>query len=233
MIPAATVLACGMLDRGGIYGSSGTAVTWRELEADPPGTGRTVHKVSGKTDATFRRIDYPSRALVLACEAAGVDAVLTEAQRQQTAICVETALGSLTTDVDFQRSLSEDVVQAGIFPYSLTSTSLGEVALRYKLRGPTVSISVLDEAPGEGLREALRMLASGDVPFVVTGRADAAREAAAGFEAAMHAVVAVLAPSGDGIGTLEWPTDDEPDPFAPIVRLCARGRDIERPHSGE
>ena len=77
------------------------------------------------------------------------------------------------------------------------------------------------------------MLASGDVPFVVTGRADAAREAAAGFEAAMHAVVAVLAPSGDGIGTLEWPTDDEPDPFAPIVRLCARGRDTERPHSGE
>ena len=75
MIPAATVLACGMLDRGGIYGSNGTAVTWAELEADPPGTGRTVHKVSGKTDTTFRRIDYPSRALVLACEAAGIDAV--------------------------------------------------------------------------------------------------------------------------------------------------------------
>lgn len=233
MISSATVLACGMLDRGGIYGSSGTAATWTELETDPPGTGRTVHKVSGKTDATFRRIDYPSRALVLACEAAGVDAVLTEAQRQQTAICVETAVGSLTTDVDFQRSLREDVVQAGIFPYSLTSTSLGEVALRYKLRGPTVSVSVLEEAPGEGLREALRMLSAGDAPFVVTGRADAAREPAEGFEAAMSAVVAVLAPAGDGIGTLEWPAEDDPDPFAPIVRLCAQGRDLGPRHSGE
>ena len=56
----------------------------------------------------------------------------------ETAICVETELGSLTTDVDFQRSLRDDVVQAGIFPYSLTSTSLGEVALRYQLRGPTL-----------------------------------------------------------------------------------------------
>jgi len=221
---AATVLACGVMDRDGIYGTRGTAVTWPELETDPPGTGKTVREVSGRTDATFRRIDFPARALVLACEAAGVDEVLSEAQRAETAICVETELGSLTTDVDFQRSLRDDVVQAGIFPYSLTSTSLGEVALRYQLRGPTLSISVLDRSPGEGLREAIRMLEAGDAPFVIAGCADAAREAAGGFDAEMRAVIAVLAPSGEGIGTIEWPEEGAPDPFAPLVELSRRRR---------
>jgi len=217
---AATVLACGMMDRSGIFGSRGTSVTWPELEADPPGTGKTVFKVAGKTDATFRRIDFPARALVLACEAAGICHVLTEAQRAETAICVETELGSLTTDVDFQRSLSEDVVQAGIFPYSLTSTSLGELALRYQLRGPTVSVSVLDTGPGEALREAIRILEAGDAPFVVAGCADAAREAAAGFDAEMRALVAVLAPGGGGLGELPWPDEGDLDPFAPLLQMC-------------
>jgi len=222
MKPSATVLACGVLNRSGVFGTSGTSTTWDDLEADPPGTGRTVQKISGKTDATFRRIDYPARALVLACEAAGVDKVLNEEQRDQTAICVETEVGSLTTDLDFQKSLSHEVVQASIFPYSLTSTSLGEVALRYKLRGPTLSVSVLDHAPGESLREALRILAAGDAPFVVAGRADAARESTPDFDVEMRAVIAVLAPSGDGIGTIEWPEDNVGDPFAPLVRMCQR-----------
>jgi 3-oxoacyl-(acyl-carrier-protein) synthase len=220
MTRAVSVLACGVMDRTGVYGSRGTSKTWAELEADPPGTGKTVFKVAGKTDATFRRIDFPARALVLACEAAGLLHVLTEAQRAETAICVETVLGSLTTDLDFQRSLGADVVQAGIFPYSLTSTCLGELALRYQLRGPTVSISVLEHRPGEALRESIRMLESGDAPFVVTGCADAAREAAAGCEAEMRALVAVLAPRGQGLADLEWPEEDAEAPFEPLLRLC-------------
>lgn len=220
MTLSATILACGVLDRRGIYGTRGTAVSWRELEADPPGTGRTVQRLSGKTDPTFRRIDYPARALVLACEAAGLDQVLTESQRNETAICIETEVGSLTTDLDFQRSLSGEVVHAGIFPYSLTSTSLGEVALRYKLRGATVSVSVNEQDPGEALREALRMLAAGETPYVVTGCADAAREPAAGFDAAMRAVVAVLARTGEGIAEVRWPESSAENPFAALARRC-------------
>jgi len=220
MKPSANVLACGVVDLHGISGTSGVSVTWQELETEPPGTGRTLKAVFGKADATFRRIDLPARALVLACEAAGLDRVLTEEQRNDAAICIETDVGSLTTDVDFQESLQDEVVHAGIFPYSLTSTSLGEVALRYKLRGPTVSMSVLESAPGESLREALRMLAAGDVPFVVAGLADAMREPAAGREACVRAVVAVLGRGPDGIGTLTWPEDDDANPFAPILSMC-------------
>ncbi|MFN3239892.1 MAG: beta-ketoacyl synthase N-terminal-like domain-containing protein [Planctomycetota bacterium] len=220
----ATVLACGVVDEHGISGTRGVTATWQELETAPPGTGRTLKAVFGKSDATFRRIDLPARALVLACEAAGLDQVLTEPQRNEAAICVETDVGSLTTDVDFQLSLEDEVVHAGIFPYSLTSTSLGEVALRYKLRGPTISMSVLESAPGESLREALRMLAAEDVPFVVAGVADALREPAAGRDACVRAVVAVLAlpqnANGNGIATLDWPAEDDPTPFAQLHRLC-------------
>ena len=42
MTRRATVLACGVMDRDGIYGTRGTAVTWPELDTDPPGTGKTA-----------------------------------------------------------------------------------------------------------------------------------------------------------------------------------------------
>lgn len=220
----ANVLACGVVDQHGISGTRGITTTWEELETEPPGTGRTLKSVFGRSDATFRRIDLPARALVLACEAAGLEHALNEGQRNDAAICVETDVGSLTTDVDFQLSLQDDVVHAGIFPYSLTSTSLGEVALRYKLRGPTISMSVLESAPGESLREALRMLASEEVPYVVAGVADAMREPAAGREACVRAVVAVIGRQAEGqgeaIGTLTWPEDGDAAPFEQIVRMC-------------
>ncbi|MCK5942952.1 MAG: hypothetical protein KAI24_13325 [Planctomycetes bacterium] len=219
---AAAVLGCGVVDLHGISGTRGVSVTWRELDTTPPGTGKTLKAVFGRSDATFRRIDLPARALVLACEACDLERVLTEQQRNDAAICVETDTGSLTTDVDFERSLQDEVVHAGIFPYSLTSTSLGEVALRYKLRGPTVSMSVLASTPGESLREAMRMLAAGDAPFVVAGTLDAVREPAGGHAATLRAVVAVLGPpqTGSGLGSIGWPDEADPDPFAPFVRMC-------------
>ena len=97
---------------------------------------------------------------------------------------------------------------------------LGEVALRYKLRGATVSVSVNQQDPGDALREALRMLAAGEAPYVVTGCADAAREPAAGFDAAMRAVVAVLARTGEGIAEVSWPESSAENPFAALARRC-------------
>ena len=219
----AAILACGAVDEVGIWGTAGRAATWQELEMPPPGTGRTLKVLFDKVDATFRRIDMPARVLVLACEAAGIERVLTPEQRNSTAICIETDIGSLATDLAFQESLADEVVHAGIFPYSLTSTSLGEVALRYKLRGPTVSVSVDEGRTGESLREALRMLAAGDVPFVVAGVANTLHEGAGMREAMMRGVVVILGPGDakNGIGELSWAdTDVDGDPFARLVKMC-------------
>ncbi|MFT4512518.1 MAG: 3-oxoacyl-(acyl-carrier-protein) synthase [Planctomycetota bacterium] len=227
---SATILGCGIVDEVGIDGTRGITATWSDLDMVAPGTAKTMRTVFDKEDATFRRIDLLARALVLACEAADLENVLTAEQRQDTAICVETDLGALATDVSFASSLGDECVHAGIFPYSLTSTSLGEMALRYKLRGPTISMSVRDDATGnerdpalagEAVREALRMLACGDAQHVVVGVVDTMLVAAAGRPAILRAVVAVIAAPehGSGIGTLEWP-DGEVDPFAQFVSMC-------------
>lgn len=234
----ATILGCGIVDEVGIAGTRGITATWSGLDMVAPGTARTMRAVFDKEDPTFRRIDLLARALVLACEAADLENVLTAEQRQDAAICVETDLGALATDVSFASSLGDECVHAGIFPYSLTSTSLGEVALRYKLRGPTISMSVRDDAvpserdpalAGESVRESLRMLACGDCQHVVTGVVDTMLEPAAGKPAILRAVVAMIAaPSshdatgsglGAGLGTLEWP-NGKTDPFAQFVSMC-------------
>jgi hypothetical protein len=188
-----------------------------------------------KADPTFRRIDLLARALVLACEAADLENLLSPEQRQETAICIETDLGALATDLSFASSLGDECVHAGIFPYSLTSTSLGEVALRYKLRGATISMSVRKDAhgtnakgepcgpsdAGESLREAMRMLACGDCKHVLTGVVDTLTEATGDRPATMRAIVAIVTSEADprAIGTLAWP-DGADEPFQQFVSMC-------------
>lgn len=219
----ASILACGLVDEVGIAGTRGIQATWQELEMQAPGTGKTMKVMFDKADATFRRIDLLARCLVLACEAADLENVLSADLRQETAICVETDLGALATDLSFASSLDDECVHAGIFPYSLTSTCLGEVALRYKLRGPTVSMSVRDGDAGEALREALRLLHSGDLKHVVTGTVNTLSEASAGRPAVMRGLVTVL--SSDDVdtklGTLNWPERGAAeDPFAQVRAMC-------------
>ncbi|HEB52423.1 MAG TPA: hypothetical protein ENI87_04105 [bacterium] len=226
MNPHATVLACATVDDVGIFGSTGVRALWRDLDDDAPGTGRTMKAVFDKADATFRRIDLPARALVLACAAAGIERALDQDQRNRTAICIETGIGSLKTDLDFAASLGDECVHAGIFPYSLTSTSLGEVALRYKLRGPTISMSTDAASHGESLREGLRMLGSGDVEHVLVGAVDCLAEPAHGIAAGTRAVVVLLArprPGVDGLATANWPPEDPTcgkDPWRAFVTMA-------------
>lgn len=231
----AHILGCGAVDEVGITGTRGIVATWQELDMVAPGTARTVREVFDKADPTFRRIDHLARALVLACEAADLENLLSPEQRQETAICIETDLGALATDLSFASSLGDECVHAGIFPYSLTSTSLGEVALRYKLRGTTISMSVRKEGTGanseveqhgqneagESLREALRMLACGDCKHVLTGVVDTLIEATSDRPATMNAIVAIVTSEKDprALGTLAWP-DGAGDPFQQFVTMC-------------
>lgn len=219
----ASILACGVVDEVGVAGTRGIQATWQDLEMAAPGTGKTMKVLFDKPDPTFRRIDLLARCLVLACEAADVENVLSPEIRQETAICVETDLGALATDLSFASSLSDECVHAGIFPYSLTSTSLGEVALRYKLRGPTVSMSVRDGDAGEALRESLRLLNSGDCKHVVTGVVNTLADPLVGRDATMRGLVAVLSADSPGsrLGTLTWPARSQAeDPFAQFAAMC-------------
>lgn len=176
MTTAPVVAAIGSVDRDRIAGTGGVAVRWHELPVPAPGDGRTFRAVFGHGDETYRRLDPASRMLVLACEAAGLDRVLTAAQREATALVVATTVGCLDADRQFAASLGGEMLDAPIFPYTLPSTCLGEVALRHGLRGISVCLSVAPGEAGVALAEAQRLLAAGEADTAVVAMVDVLRE---------------------------------------------------------
>lgn len=186
------IAALGTVDGEGIRGSANIRATWRELGVAAPGNGRTLRTVFGRADDTFRRLDAASRALVLACEAAGLDAILPREVREETALVVATTLGCLDADLQFAASLSAEMVDAPVFPYTLPSTCLGEVALRYGLRGISVCLCVPPGGNGEACSEAERLLASGEAPAVVVGTVDVLTRDAPGVARTCSATVQLV-----------------------------------------
>lgn len=172
---APVVAAVGYVDRERIAGSGGVDTAWRDLDTAAPGDGRTFRAVFGRSDETFRRLDVVSRVLVLACEAAGLDRLLPVAHRERTALVVATTQGCLDADRQFAQSLGSEMLDAPIFPYTLPSTCLGEVALRHGLRGASICLSVAPAGGGSALAEAVRLLAGGETDTAVAAVVDVSR----------------------------------------------------------
>jgi hypothetical protein len=110
----------------------------------------------------FGRMDILSRLGLMAVEL--LDAGFAEmepARRDAMGVCAETRSGSLATDVRFlQRPL------ASTFAYTIPSTVVGEICIRYHFRGP-VMCRLLGPGPGGSLETALAWLARGDVEACV------------------------------------------------------------------
>jgi 3-oxoacyl-(acyl-carrier-protein) synthase len=219
-----TIAAIGLVDARGVAGTRGVRADWLELGVEAPGTARTVRALFQTSDPTFRRLDGASRALVLAAEAAGVGQVLPEAARDATALVVETERGSLEADRRFAQGLTRDTLEGAVFPYTLASASLGEVALRHRLRGPALCLSVGPEEAGQALDEALRLLEDGDARFALAGRVDVLAEPCSRAGRAMDAVVVLLAqPDEDCPAVAPWPARSA-DPFALLAQAVREGR---------
>jgi len=217
------ILALAAVDALGVRSSAGLRASWEALGVEAPGTGRAFRALFGHGDDTFRRLDRPTRALVVAAEACGLARILSAEARAATALVVETARGSLEVDLRYVRALERGEVQGSIFPYTLQSTCLGDVALRAGLQGPVLSLSVAAEAEGEALAEARRMLAGGEVRHALVGRVEALVEPAGGLEPELRAVVALVAASDEPApALLSWP--DGTAPFTSLARALAGER---------
>lgn len=170
------LLGWGELDadglRGGGLGTRRFAASWTELEAEPPGGPRVFRTLFGRRDPTFRRIDAMSRALVLAVEATGIREALPQEARTDTALVVQTRVGCLDADLRFARTLDDEIVDGPLFAYTLPSTSLGEVALRHGLRGPSLCLSVEGAAGEDAWHEVLAMLEQGECSHAVVAQVD-------------------------------------------------------------
>lgn len=200
------VAALGWLDAERLCGSSGFARRWSELDAPAPGTGRTFKAAFGRSDDTFRRLDALSRAVVLTAEAAGLATALPAALRAETAVLFETALGCLDADLRFARSMAAGLPEGPIFPYTLPSTSLGELALRHGLRGPSNCLCVLPGERSVALREAQLLFAAGEARLAVVARAEVLTVARPSVEVRCEVAVALLALPEVGLRAVaEWP----------------------------
>jgi hypothetical protein len=218
MTDAPVIAAVGLVDRERIAGTGGVYVTWHALGSEPPGTGRTFRAVFGRRDETFRRLDVASRVLVLAGAAAGLDAVLPAAVRECTALVVATTIGCLDADRQFARSLGAEMPDAPIFPYTLPSTCLGELALRHGLRGAGICLSVPPGDGGLAFAEGASLLAAGEAAAAVVGWCDVLR----GDPLTCDAAIALLAPAALGLRAVApWPPDAAG--VGPALRAACRG----------
>jgi len=216
------VLALGVADEEGVFGTGGVRARWSELGVAPPGTGRTFRALFDTTHPTFRRLDRASRVLVLATEATGLPRRLGGSVRDDVALVAETERGSVETDLRFQRSLERGVVEGALFPSTLPNTSLGEVAQRHRLRGPTCCLSIEAGQRGDALREAARILADGDARYVLACRVEASAEPVADLAPALSSVAVLLAaPGEEGDVVAPWPGDDG-DGFAVLASAVRR-----------
>ncbi|MBL9079723.1 MAG: hypothetical protein JNL08_19635 [Planctomycetes bacterium] len=201
--------AAALLDAERLVGTDGTRTSWSDLGVPAPGDGRTFRAVFGRGDETFRRLDVASRALVLAAEALGLPRVLPAAHHDRTAIVLATTLGCLDADRQFAQSLGAEMLDAPVFPYTLPSTCLGELALRHGLRGAGVCLSVAPDDGGAGFAEAVRLLATGEADAVVAGVVDVSRA----DPATCAVTLALLAAPRLGLPSLApW----RGDPFAAV-----------------
>jgi 3-oxoacyl-(acyl-carrier-protein) synthase len=132
--------------------------------------------VAASDPSRFARMDFMCRLGLLAAEllAAGFD-TMTPARRERVGVCVETFTGSLDTDVRFART-----PRPSLFAYTLPSTLIGEVCIRYRLMGPVLCLVAPQPAAGQGLVEAAEWIRQGDADACLCLSCEALdREAAA------------------------------------------------------
>jgi hypothetical protein len=173
------IAAVGALDARGIAGSvleptdfSGDgllSVRWKQLFALP--------------NPAYRHLDLFGRCVCLATEASGLARALPEALRRDTALVLGTRLGCLQSDLDFAHSLQPgERVSPAVFPYTLPSTCLGELAIRHRLQGPLLCLMPgavgpdTYKAEGLGLIEAQRLVARGEARAAVVCLGDCLTE---------------------------------------------------------
>lgn len=206
--------AAALVDGERLAGTGGVRVRWAELGVPAPGDGRTFRAVFGRSDETFRRLDPASRALVLGCEALGLDRVLPVAYRERSALVIATTLGCLDADRQFANSLGAEMPDAPIFPYTLPSTCLGEVALRHGLRGAGICLSVAPDEHELAFTEGTRLLAAGEADAVVVGSVDVSRTA----PTVCLVTVALLAHPSLGLPALARTASDLPTAVREVLR---------------
>jgi hypothetical protein len=194
------VVGAAVMDPRGLIGSGGLTV-----ELDPLGVLRWKQAFASPFP-TFRRLDRLSKLALLTAEAAGVGDLSAET-KTETAVVLGSVYGCLEADLAFAESLRpERDTRPALFPYTLPSTCLGEIAVRYGLQGPSLCLSTLEGAEASALTEATALIEGGEASAACVCLGDAlppAVAAVAGVAERALFVAVVLATAGPAVLDLD------------------------------
>jgi 3-oxoacyl-(acyl-carrier-protein) synthase len=214
------VVAAAIVDASGVRGGSGIRSTWAELGLDPVQGVVRFQPIFGSPFRDFRRLDILSRMFLVATEACDVPAHLPDDLRSETALVSGSETGCLASDRRFERSLhTEAGIEPAVFPYTLPSTCLGEIAIRHRLHGPTICLSLAEGEEAQALRAAERLLHAGEAAaaIVLVGDWVPATEDAAAHKT--RAVALLMRPADPDTPSLASISDLETDLFRAIDTL--------------
>ena len=182
------------IDADGFSTSGGQRRRWRDLAVEPVAGKLRWGALFESANPGFRRLDRTSKLLRCAAELCGLES-LPDELRDNTALLLASSTGCLAADLRFEQSLrTEHGIEPGLFPYTLPSTVLGEIAIQHQLRGPTLCLSVAEGDEGQAI-DAGRAL-------IVGGEADAALILLGDWLSPQRAEQAQIAPKTEVVALL-------------------------------
>jgi 3-oxoacyl-(acyl-carrier-protein) synthase len=92
---------------------------------------------TARLGSRFGRMDLLSQLALLSVERLGID--FEKIDRSRIAICMAVSTGSLPTDIEYWKGRKEvGGPSPTLFAYTLPSSAVGEIAIRYRLTGPNL-----------------------------------------------------------------------------------------------
>jgi len=142
------------VDREGIRGPTGN-LPWSDFRED--GRVRWPFELPYEN---FRLLDPLTRFIAIAVEA------LDCSFEPNTAILLASSTGCLATDRLFEQSRHE-VLRPALFPYTLPSSPMAAVAIRHRVTGAGLCLSIAPDDSETPFTEALRILDAGEACAVI------------------------------------------------------------------
>jgi 3-oxoacyl-(acyl-carrier-protein) synthase len=119
--------------------------------------------LSGSDPSRFLRMDLMCRLGFMAAELLGANFdAMPAARRRRLGVCVESFTGSLDADIRFAQT-----PRPSIFAYTLPSTVIGEICIRFGLKGPVLSLISPDTNGANVIIEALEWLRHDDAEMIL------------------------------------------------------------------
>lgn len=151
----------GYVDENG-YGRGEEASSWAENDAQNP-FDAIWSKMFDVPYDRFGRLDAPGKCACIAAELSGLTVASNNGSLEDTAIVMGTCIGCLDTDIAFLNSLTADSCGSPrLFSYTLTSTILGEIAIRYGIKGQNICFCCEQNSLTLALREGIALILSGE-----------------------------------------------------------------------